>query len=87
MSSPLDQFTDRLISADFSLADRSGRDIFVYNKKTVDEQTRVVIMGRLNSIYVYEWYKTDNERLVSQTDIHNTDQPRQIERICSMLNI
>lgn len=87
MSSPLNQLADRLISADFTLADRSARDILVYNKKTAEEKTRVVIMEKVNSIYIYEWYKVDDDSLVSQTDVHNADQDRQVERIYSMLNI
>lgn len=87
MSSPLEQLADRLVSADFALADRSARDILVYNKKTAEEKTRVVIMEKVNSIYIYEWYKVDDDALVSQTDVHNADQDRQVERIFSMLNI
>lgn len=87
MSSPLNQLADRLISADFTLADRSARDVFVYDKKTAEEKTRVVIMGKVDSIYIYEWYKVDEDALVSQTDFHNIDQMRQVERIYNMLNI
>lgn len=87
MSSPLNQLADRLISADFTLATHSGRDVFVYDKKTSEEKTRVVIMGKIDSIYIYEWYKSENNSLVSQTDFHNIDQMRQIERIYGMLNI
>lgn len=87
MSSPLSQLADRLVSADFTLADRSARDVLVYDHRTAEERTRVVIMGKVNSIYIYEWYKADEETLVSQTDIHNVDQQRQVERIYSMLNI
>lgn len=86
MSSLLTQLADRLVSADFSV-NHSKRDISVYDKKTSKGKTRVIIMGQINSIYIYEWYTTGNDELVSQTDFHNTDQERQVERIYSMLSI
>lgn len=87
MSSSLAQLADRLVSADFILEARSIRDVTVYEQRTAEERTRVVIMGKVDSIYIYEWYKADDETLVSQTDIHNADQARQVERIYTMLNI
>jgi hypothetical protein len=87
MSSSIDQLAHRLISADFALAERSGREVFVYEKKAAEGNTRVVIMGQINSIYIYEWYKDENNELVSQTDVHNIDQARQVERIYNMLSI
>lgn len=86
MPSLTTQLADRLVSADFSV-DHSSRDISVYDKKTADGKTRVVVMGRINSIYIYEWYSTENGELVSQTDFHNTDQERQVKRIYRMLSI
>lgn len=86
MPSLISQLADRLSSAEY-FTSNSSRDISVYDKKTPDGKTRVVIMGRINSIYIYEWYKTENGELVSQTDFHNTDQERQVERIYSLLSI
>lgn len=86
MSSLISQLADRLVSADY-LVSNSSRDISAYDKKTTEGKTRVVIVGRINSIYIYEWYKTENGELVSQTDFHNIDQERQMERIYSLLSI
>lgn len=86
MPSLLTQLADRLVSADF-FPDHSSRDISVYDKKTSEGKTRVVVMGRINSIYIYEWYKSEGIEFVSQTDIHNTDQERQVERIYGLLGI
>lgn len=80
------QLADRLVSAGF-LVDHSRRSVSIYDKKTDEGKTRVVIMGLINSIYIYEWYQAENDALVSQTDFHNTDQERQVERIYSMLGI
>jgi hypothetical protein len=87
MPSLLAQLTDRLVSSHFTLVDRSKRDVSVYDKKAPEGKIRVVIMGKINSIYIYEWYKTENDNFVSQTDFHNTDQERQMERIYTMLSI
>jgi hypothetical protein len=86
MPSLLTQLADRLVSADYS-PDHSRRDISAYDKKTPEGKTRVVVMGRINSIYIYEWYKSEDIEFVSQTDFHNTDQERQVERIYKLLGI
>ena len=87
MSSLITQLAHRLVDADFAPVELSRRDAAVFDRKTPESKVRVVVMVRINSIYIYEWYKSGTTEFVSQTDFHNTDQERQVERIYSMLSI